>query len=288
MTVSEPAQHEPEIVENVPRLASYGAYLREVWDRRGLVRILSARKLRANYELSLVGFGWWLLEPITQTAVYFVLFNVIFNGRRENFIVWLLAALLPYKWFRQTVLQSMGTVRANANLISDLYFPRALLPIADMSVALSHFLVGLLIFPPVLLIHGLWFTPKLAILPLVMAVQLLLSLGFAYPFAVWGLYYQNLQNFSGNLLRLWFYLSPSIWAVEDLRNRIEDPERFEMIRTIIRLNPLTGLFEGYRSALLGMPIRWADLAITMAWAVAMLVLGSYYFTRRESQFGKLL
>lgn len=268
-----------ELIENDSRLSSYGAYLRELWDRRGLVRILSARKLRANYEMTLVGFGWWLLEPITQTMVYFVLFNVIFGGRRENFIVWLLAALLPYKWFRQTVLQSMGTVRANANLISDLYFPRALLPIADMSVALSHFLVGLLVIPPVLLLHGLWFTPRLSILPLVMGVQLLLSLGFAYPFAVWGLYYQNLQNFSGNLLRLWFYLSPSIWAIE------QAPEKFHWL---IRLNPLTGLFEGYRSAFLGHPIKWADLGVTAAWAVVMLLVGSFYFTRRESQFGKLL
>lgn len=268
-----------DLVENDSRLSSYGAYIRETWERRSLIRVLASRKLKANYEMTLVGFAWWIFEPLSLAMVYFVLFNIISN-RGPAFMVLLLSALLPYKWLRQTILQSMNTVTANANLVSDIYFPRALLPMSDLFVGASHFGVALLIMPPLMLVFGYPFTAKILLLPVIVAIEAVLALGFAYPAAVWGLYFQNLSNFSGNFIRMWFYLSPSVWTLDQIDN-----ERFHLL---IRLNPLTGLFEGYRSVFLGDPLHLADLAITLAWAVVLFLVGSYYFTRRESQFGKLV
>ena len=279
MDLSEAAHHESETVENVPRLASYGGYIKETWDRRGLIRVLASRKLKANYEMSLMGFIWWIFEPLSLALVYFVLFGVIFNGREPDFIVHLLAALLPYKWLRQTILQSMNTVSANANLVQDIYFPRALLPLTDLTVGLSHFGIALLIMPPLMLLHGVPFTWNILLLPVCVLVTGILALAFAYPAAVWGLYFQNLSNFSGNFIRLWFYLSPSVWDIS------RAPERWHWL---IRLNPLTGIFEGYRSVFLGRELHLADLAYSAGFGLVVLFFGSYYFTRRESQFGKLV
>jgi ABC-type polysaccharide/polyol phosphate export permease len=280
MAVTEPAQHEPDVVENVPRLASYGGYIRETWQRRSLVRVLASRKLKANYEMTLVGFAWWIFEPLSLAMVYFVLFNIISN-RGPEFMVLLLSALLPYKWLRQTIIASMNTVSANANLVSDIYFPRALLPMTDLAVGASHFGIALLLMPPLMAVFGFPFTAKMFLLPVIIAIEAVLALGLAYPSAVWGLYFQNLSNFSGNFIRMWFYLSPSLWTLEEI-------DSGAWYYGLVRANPLTGLFEGYRSVFLGAPLHLVDLAITCAWAIVLFLIGSYYFTRRESQFGKLV
>lgn len=279
MDLSEAAHHESETVENVPRLASYGGYIKETWERRGLVRVLASRKLKANYEMTLVGFAWWIFEPLSLAMVYFVLFNIISN-RGPAFMVLLLSALLPYKWLRQTIISSMNTVSANANLVQDIYFPRALLPMTDLAVGASHFGIALLLMPPLMAVFGYPFTAKMFLLPVIILIEAVLALGFAYPAAVWGLYFQNLSNFTGNFIRMWFYLSPSVWTLEEIDN--------PTFRVLIRINPLTGLFEGYRSVFLGAPLHLVDLGITLVWAVVLFLIGSYYFTRRESQFGKLV
>jgi lipopolysaccharide transport system permease protein len=150
----------------------------------------------------------------------------------------------------------------------------------DLTVGAAHFGIALLLMPPLMLAFGFPFTVNMFLLPLIVFVQAILALGLAYPAAVWGLYFQNLSNFSGNFIRMWFYLSPSLWTLDEVQN--------ETYRTIIRINPLTGLFEGYRAVFLGHPMHWADFGITCIWAVVLFVVGSYYFTRRESQFGKLV
>lgn len=267
------------VIKNDSKLASFGSYLSEMWDRKGLVRVLASRELKSSYDMNFVGFTWWLLEPLTLTMVYYVLFNVIFNNRRENYILVLLSALLPFKWFNQTVVQSMGTVRSNASLITDVYFPRALLPITETMVGLAHFSVALLVIPVMMVIQGVAPTPKLLLLPVVIFVQLIFGLGVAYPMSVLGLNYRNLPNLMGNLLRLWFYMSPAIWSAERVA-----PEH----RWLVSLNPLSGLFENYHAAVLGDPMRLADLAYTFLLGVGLLLAGSFYFTRREAQFGKML
>jgi ABC-type polysaccharide/polyol phosphate export permease len=202
---------------------------------------------------------------------------------------------LPFKWLSSSVIQSMTTVRGNASLVTDVYFPRALLPVTETAIGLAHFGVGLLCIPVFMLVLGVAPVPQLIFLPLIVAVQLVFTLGLAYPAAVWGLNYRNLPGLFGNVLRLWFYLSPALYEV----SRFTQPWQ----RTIMRLNPLTGLFESYRGAfgLAGFtqdPVTKLthyhaeapgfDLVWTAIVGVVMLVLGSWYFTRREAQFGKIL
>jgi lipopolysaccharide transport system permease protein len=267
------------VIENDSRLASYGAYINEMWDRKGLVRVLASRELKSSYDMNVVGFMWWLLEPLTLTGVYFVLFSVIFDNRRENYLLVLLTALLPFKWFNQTIVQSMGTVRSHANLITDVYFTRALLPMTETVIGLAHFSVGLLVVPVLMIVMGVAPTWNLLALPGIMLVQLIFGLGLAYPMSVLGLNYRNLPNLMGNILRLWFYLSPAIWSIERV------PEKYHWL---VSLNPLSGLFQGYHSAILGDPWRIWDLMWTLSLGLILLAGGTYYFTRREAQFGKML
>jgi ABC-type polysaccharide/polyol phosphate export permease len=281
------------LVENAKKLVSFREYIKEMWHRRTLVRVLAGRQLKSSYELNLVGFVWWMLEPLSLAAVYYVLVTVLTHRNDKGYILVVLVSLLPFKWFSSSVIQSMTTVRANASLVTDVYFPRALLPVTETTIGLAHFGVGLLVLPFFMLILNRWPGPQIIFLPLVVAVQLIFTLGLSYPAAVWGLNYRNLPGLFGNLLRLWFYLSPALYEISRFKG---------WQRTIMRLNPLTGLFEGYRGAL-GLAgftpdargfthyhseAPGMDLVWTLIVAVIMLAIGSWYFTRREAQFGKVL
>jgi ABC-type polysaccharide/polyol phosphate export permease len=286
----------PEVTRlSAKRNVSLRFYVRELWSRRDLIPVLSGRELKSTYEMNLVGFAWWLLEPLSLTLVYVVIVDLIFNRGEPAYPLFVIAALLPYKWLVAATAGAMGTVRQNASLVTDVYFPRALLPVVTIMTGMAHFGVGLLVIPIFMAVYHVVPTWHLLWLPVIVAVQFLFILGLAYPMSVWGLNYRNLPGLVANLMRLWFYLSPGIWSL----SRVKVPWH----RTIIHLNPLTGLFLSYRGAIGILPVDscrtaakcplhatspgW-DLAYTAGVGLVILVLGAMYFIRRESTFGKEL
>jgi len=268
------------LVENARRLVSFRRYLQEMWERRSLVRVLAGRQLKGTYEMNIVGFGWWMLEPLSLAAVYYVLVKILQKGTQPDFVVFILASLIPFKWLMSSLLGSMGTVRQNATLITDVYFPRALLPITENVIGLAHFGVGLLVVPIFMLVLGVGFGWTLLFIPLITVVQFVLTLGLAYPLSVWGLNYRNLPGLMGNILRLWFYLTPALWRIDQVKSPTG--------RFIIYLNPLTGMFRSYQGAIFDHRPPGFDLAYSALFGCITLVLGAWYFTRREAQFGKML
>jgi lipopolysaccharide transport system permease protein len=273
------------------QMASPRRYIREAWERRSLVRVLASRELKSTYEMNVVGFAWWILEPLSLTLVYVVLVSFILKAAEPAFPLYVLTALLSFKWMTSSLTGAMGVVRSNTNLIQDLYFPRALLPIAEVMTSVAHFGVGLLIVPIFMLVYGIAPSWHLLFLPAIIAAQFILCLGLAYPLSVWGLNYRNLPGLIGNLFRLWLYLSPALWA---LGTRV--PERHQ---NLVRLNPLTGLFESYHGVIGVLPdplhptqtmnaVPGWELAYSAGFGLVALLLGGWYFIRREAQFGKML
>ncbi|MCA1830963.1 MAG: ABC transporter permease [Actinobacteria bacterium] len=282
------------IVEQAKRVVGFKRYIKEMWERRSLVQVLSGRKLKSEYEMNIVGFAWWLLEPLSLTGVYYVLVTILQANTKPSYVLFILSAMLAFKWMQSCLVGSMATVRQNASLVQDVYFPRALLPLTEVTIGLAHFLVGLIVIPPFMLVFGVSFRTSFIWLPVVVIVQFALMLGLAYPLAVWGLNYRNLPGLIANVLRLWFYLSPTLWDI----SRIKNPTA----RLIVHLNPLTGIFQGYRSALGLTPVFDAKHVIAgytggapgldLLWsafiAAIFLFAGGWYFSRREAQFGKML
>lgn len=276
---SEVAGHGVTVV-SATKATRLGPYLRELWAHRSLVRVLAGRELKGAHEMNLVGFVWWLMEPLTFAAVYFIIVDVIFNRGEPSFPLFVLISLLPYKWLVQSVTGAMGTVRDNQSLVANLYFPRALLPVADVAVGLAHFLVGLLVIPIFMAAFTVGPTIHLIWLPVVVAVQIVFTIGLALPAAAIGVNYRNLPKLTANLLRMWFYLSPGIWAL----SRITD----DTLLLVAKLNPLTGLFESYRGAILTPHAPGWELLVTLAVGLVGCVAGGWYFVRREATFGKVL
>ena len=174
----------------------------------------------------------------------------------------------------------MGVVRANSSLVTDVYFPRSLLPITEIAVGLAHFCVGLLVLPIFMAVLGVAPSWALLWLPVVIAAHAIFMLGLVYPLSVWGLNYRNLPGLTGNLLRLWFYLSPALWRIK--------PSWPANIKMLVRLNPLTGIFYGYRDVILDKRVPDWTLYYSAIVGAILAVIGAWYFSRREAQFGKML
>ncbi len=253
-------------------------YLAELWDRRDLVRVLAGRQLKSNYEINLVGFAWWLMEPLSFTLVYVILVDVIFKRGEPAYPLFIIIALLPWKWMLSAVSGAMGTIRGNSGLITDVYFPRGLLPLVDIVVGMIHFLVGLTIVPLFMIAYGIYPDWHIVWLPVVVFVQFVFLLGMVYPLAVLGLNFRNSGPLVTQMFRLWFYLSPGIWALSRFEGR--------KIYNLMLLNPLTGIFEGYRGALYQHQSPNWELFYTFALGVIGVVVGLRFFIRREMQFGK--
>lgn len=281
----------PPIITKISagQTASVPRYVREAWNRRSLVLVLTGRELKSTYEMNLVGFTWWLLEPLSLTLVYVVLFSYILKTDEPAYPLFVLIALLSFKWLSSALIGAMSTVRKNATLVTDLYFPRALLPFSEVVTELAHFMIGLVIVPFFMIPYKITPSLDLLYLPLVIVIQFVLTLGIAYPLSAWGVNYRNLPGLVGNLLRLWLYLSPALWSLE---TRVSNPTH----RFLVRLNPLTGVFQSYRGAIglkpSGTTVTHAaptwDLAYSALFGVVALALGGWYFIRRESQFGKMI
>lgn len=255
-----------------------GPYLRDVWEHRGLLRVLIGRDLKGAHEMNIVGFFWWLLEPLSYAMVYFVLIDVIFGRGTPAFPLFAIIALLPYKWMVRSITGSIGTVNNNAGLVGNVFFPRAFLPLAEVTVGLANYSVGLLIIPGFMLYYRIAPTLDTLWLPVVIAVQYTFLLGIAFPAAAIGIHFKNVRRLTGNLMRLWFYLSPGIWALSEI-----DDER---LRQLIRFNPLTGIFESYHNVIMfgepPDPFLWYTLGL----GLVGLMIGGVFFVRKERQFGK--
>lgn len=270
------------LVETARAAVTFRDYVKELWQRRSLVRVLAGRQLKSNYEMNIVGFGWWLLEPLSLTIVYVVLMDFILHrADPKPYPLFVLTALLPFKWFVSSLLGAMGTVRANSSLVTDVYFPRALLPITEIATGLAHFGVAMIVVPFVMFFYGIAPTWHLIFLPVAVFAEFILILGLAYPMSVWGLNYRNLPGLTNNLIRLWFYLSPALWSIE---GRVKG----DLLQNIVRLNPLTGVFTTYHNAVFfHKPPGW-EVLWTLFVGLTMCFFGGWYFTRREPNFGKML
>ncbi|MGZ4141800.1 MAG: ABC transporter permease [Actinomycetota bacterium] len=270
------------IIEVGRAFVAFVRYARELWNRRSLVRVLAGRDLKGSYEMNIVGFGWWLLEPLSLTVVYYVLINILQGSATKNDptrLLSILIAMLPFKWFTSSLIGAMSVVRSNASLVNDIYIPRALLPISQLATGLAHFCVGLIVVPPFMAILGVGPSWALIWLPVVMVVQFVFMLGIAYIFAVWGLNYRNLPGLMGNLLRLWFYLSPALYPLTRLHG---------FSRTLMQFNPLTGIFQGYRGAILTHQAPDWTLLYTAVLGAIITIFAGWYFSRKEPHFGKML
>jgi ABC-type polysaccharide/polyol phosphate export permease len=253
------------------------ANLKQLFRYRALIQSLVARELKARYRGSVLGFFWSFVNPLLLLLIYTFIFTVVMPGVRgsglEPFSLFMFCGILPWTWFSSSLLESSNVLIAGGNLIRKVLFPAEVLPIVTVLAGLVHFLFGL----PILAAFFLYYrvpltTTDLLWLPLVIAIQLILTLGLALMVSALTVHFRDLRDLLANLMTLWFFATPIVYPLS------QAPER---VRRLLNLNPFTHLAAAYQQVLFvpGPFEQWPRLLAIGAASVVVLVLGYAVFDR---------
>jgi lipopolysaccharide transport system permease protein len=272
---------------NALRLVVAG--LTDIWSRRRLARYLVQAELTKKGSDTLLGNVWWILDPLLQMGVYVIFVSLLVGGRGtiEDYPLFVFAAILPWKWFSSAVNDAILSVVSRERIIKQVHFPKIVLPVSATVSGIVNFAFGLI---PLALLILLFYRDRLSwtllLIPAVAAVQFVFTLGLAVLVSAINVFYRDVGNVSRHVLRLWFYLSPALYSVEQVnRFAANHPE----VGLVFGLNPFTVLFEAYRAVIYdGVQPSWPALAVLLGVSVLLLGVCTYVFKRMEPAFAKVL
>jgi lipopolysaccharide transport system permease protein/teichoic acid transport system permease protein len=262
--------------------------IRETLSRRRLIAYLVRADLKKSGADTLLGNLWWILDPLLQMLVYWLLVGVILGrGSVEAYPLFIFAAILPWKWFESTVRDGVQSVASQERLIKQIYFPKVVLPVAAALSGVANFAFGLIpLFGMMLILYSSHISAWMLLIPVIAAVQLLFSLGIAIAVSAVNVFYRDVGNLTRHLLRFWFYLSPTLYGMDTVE-RISG--KHELVGLWYTLNPWTHLLNSYRDVIYyGQAPDWVGLGAVAAVSAILLALAIVLFKRVEPTFAKVL
>jgi lipopolysaccharide transport system permease protein len=262
---------------SLPTPAASASSPRQVWvHRRDLLLELIARDVHLRYRGSALGMAWTLLNPLTELLVLMFIFGTVLPVDIPNYSAFLFTGLLAYGWFQSGLIFATGAIVNNRELIKRPGVPVSILPIVTVASTLVHFLMSLPVLFLLLIATGIELTSVVGLLPMLIAVQFVLILSFAYPLATLNVWFRDTHHFLRIALQLMFYLTPVFNEARMI------PERFW---PLYRLNPMVYVIDGYRSVLLHARLPNATpLLLVLAASSGALVIGVAAFRHASQRF----
>ncbi len=256
--------------------------LRELWRYRELVYFLAWRDVKVRYKQTVLGAAWALLQPLLAMAIFTLFFGRLANLPSDGKAYPLFAyiGLLPWTYFANAASNSSRSLVANTNLISKVYFPRLAVPIANVLSGLVDLSLGMLLLVGLLAIFGEVPGPQVLVLPLLIVLAVLAAVGVGVWLSALDVQYRDVRYAVPFLIQMWMFATPVIYPTSLV------PEPY---RVVYGLNPLVGVVEGFRWALLGQPAV-PLLALVQSAVIVLLVLvsGLLYFRRMEARFADVI
>ncbi|HKE51250.1 MAG TPA: ABC transporter permease [Actinomycetes bacterium] len=258
------------------------ARLRAIVAHRSVLKLLITRDLKVKYEKSVLGYVWSILEPLLLASVYYFVFGVIMGVGTEDYLVYLLAGLLPWLWASSTINASTGALTGQARLIKTTSVPREIWVLRLVGAKWVDFLLSL----PVLVLFAILYRRAphlghLALLPFVMVVQATLLTGIALLLSAISVMFRDVKNIVKIVMRLLFYFSPILYGFEKIQ-RLPD-----VIVRFYTLNPFVGILELNRAVwfpdeLHKAGISWAAAVVpTIVLTGVLFAVGWTVFARLE-------
>jgi len=256
--------------------------LGELWRHRELLVFLAWRDIKVRYTQTAVGVAWVVLQPILTVLVFTILFGRLAKlpSGSAPYALLVFSGILPWQLFANSLTQSSMSLVGNQSLVTKVYVPRLLLPIASTVSLLVDFCIGFVVLLLLMAIYG--FAPPLAILalPAIVALAVLAALSIGIWLAAINVRYRDVQYAIPFLMQIWFFITPVAYSAQLI------PHRF---RLLYGLNPMAGVVEGFRWALLGQaPSVGPLLALSVGLVVVLLLGGVAYFRRVEETLADVI
>lgn len=256
--------------------------LHEVWRYRDLVYLLAWRDVQVRYKQTALGVVWALLQPLVAMAIFTLFFGILIRVPSDGvpYPLFAYAGLLPWTYFANAAANSSESLVANANLISKVYFPRLVIPLAGVGSGLVDLGVGFGVLVVLLLFFGVVPTLGLLALPALVALAVLTALSVGIWLSALDVQYRDVRYAIPFLIQVWMFATPVVYPASIV------PEQY---RALYGLNPMVGVVEGFRWALLGRAEPPGQiLAVSVCAVLAILISGLFYFRRMERSFADVI
>jgi lipopolysaccharide transport system permease protein len=251
--------------------------LGELWEFRELLYFLVWRDVKVRYKQTALGAMWAVLQP----ALYMVLFTVVF-GRLAHlpseglpYPVFVFAGLLPWTFVANSVTNAGTSLVNNANLITKVYFPRLIVPLGSVGAGLVDLGVGVVLLFGLMLYYHIPVTPRILLLPPVVALALVVAVAFGAMLSALTVSYRDFRYVVPFAVQMWMYATPVVYPAALV------PAQW---RVLLWLNPMAGVVEAFRAVALDRPFDSALIGTSVATSVVWLIVATIYFARVERRF----
>jgi lipopolysaccharide transport system permease protein len=258
-------------------------YFRDLWIYRELFLFLAWRDILVRYKQTVIGIAWSVIRPLLTMIVFTVVFGKIAKMPSEGvpYAVLVYAALLPWQFFSNTVLEGGNSLIGNANIISKVYFPRIIIPSTCMVVSLVDFLISTFILAFLMIWYQFMPGWRVVFLPIFLGFGAIAALGITYWLSALNVKYRDFRHVIPFIIQFGLYVSPVGFSSSVI------PEKW---RLLYALNPMVGVIDGFRWALLGGSNAIDSNVLTISFLVAVLLFlsGFHFFRRTESEFADVI
>jgi lipopolysaccharide transport system permease protein len=270
-----------EWVENRPRRGFHGPGLRELWRYRELGGFLALRDLKVRYKQAVFGAAWALFQPLAGVLVFTVIFRRLAKVPSDGipYPLFAFAGLLVWSYNALGVTKATQSMVSNAPLVTKVYFPRLLMPLAAVLPGLLDLGLSLLLLGLLLPVYGIAPGPAALTLPLWMVALVATTSGVGMWLAALNVQYRDVNHAITLLVQLWLFVSPVAYP----SSLVQGAWRY-----LYALNPMAGVIDGFRWALLRGPAPGPTLLISMTMTALLLVSGTVYFQRTERRFADVI
>ena len=254
----------------------------ELWEYRELLYTLVEREIKVRYKQTAIGVSWVLLQPLIAMLIFTAIFGRMAKMPSDGiwYPAFILTALLPWAYFSQAITRSGTSLVSSANLVTKVYFPRMLLPLSAIVSPLIDFLLSMGLLFGLLMYAGIPLTWKVITLPIFILIAMLTATGVGLFVSATNVKYRDVGHAIPFVVQIWMFVSPIVYPVSLV------PERWKLL---YGLNPMVGVIDGFRWALLGKsapdPLMMGG---SMVMVLAVLIGGVVYFRQMEREFADII
>ncbi len=255
---------------------------KELYAYREMIFSLVRKDLRGRYKGSVLGFLWTFINPLFQLIVYTIAFSFILPSPIEKYYLHLFVALIPWIFFSSSLQGGANSIMAAKNLVSKIYFPREVIPIAYVTSCFVNMLLTFVIIFLVVMISGVGLNAlAIATLPLIMITEYIMALGLALLFSAVTVFFRDMEHILSIITMAWIYLTPVLYPLDMITN--------ETIRKLFYLNPMTAVIEAYRDVLYYARVpEMNTLLVSFLFGIIILIFGELVFSKLKKRFAEVL
>ncbi len=275
---------EPPVIRIQPSKGWVSLKLRDLWEYRELLYFLTWRDIKVRYKQTALGAAWAVLQPVLTMIVFSLFFGRLAKVPSDNipYSIFSFAALVPWTFFAYGLSQSSNSLVGSQNLIKKVYFPRLVIPISSVLSGVVDFAIAFGVLLLMMPFYGVWPTANFVWLPFFMLLALITSLGVGLWLSALNVEYRDVRYVVPFLTQFWMFATPIAYSSSLL-------DGYPLWKTLYGLNPLVGVVEGFRWALLGTNTRPGLMVlVSTVSAIIVLVSGAFYFRRMEKNFADVV